>query len=144
VKAALTAAAVNIVFKIAFLYFTTLAQVGLALATSIGAWINFGLILWFGLRAGFMRFDAAFKRAVLKLILAGIALTAALWLAQWPVLALAAGLPAHNVTALLLLGFLGALVYGGAILGLFGKSWLASFWRLPKDTTLASAPPAPE
>src|SRR5437588_1368379 len=74
VKAALTAAAVNIVFKIAFLYFTTLAQVGLALATSIGAWINFGLILWFGLRAGFMSFDAAFKRAVLKLIIAGIAL----------------------------------------------------------------------
>src|SRR4051794_39154984 len=129
VKAALTAVAMNIGFKVAFLYFTTLAQVGLALATSIGAWINFGLILWFGVRAGFMSFDAAFRRAVLKLILAGMVLTAALWIAQWPVLALAAGLPAHNVTALLLLGFLGALVYGGAILGLFGRAWLGSFWR---------------
>jgi putative peptidoglycan lipid II flippase len=131
VKAALIAAAVNIAFKVALLYFTTLAQAGLALATSIGAWINFGLILWFGLRAGFMSFDAAFKRAVLKLVLAGLALFVALWIAQWPVLALAAGLPAHNWTALLLLAFLGALVYGAAIVGLFGKSWLASFWRTP-------------
>ena len=63
-----------------------------------------------------MSFDAAFKRAVLKLILAGVALAAALWIAQWPVLALAAGLPAHNVTALLLLGFLG---------GLYGRK----FWK---------------
>jgi putative peptidoglycan lipid II flippase len=133
VKAALAAVAVNIAFKIAFLAFTALAQVGLALATSIGAWINFALILWFGLRAGFMSFDAAFKRAVLKLILAGIALTAALWIAQWPVLALTAGFPGkHTWLALLLLAFLGALTYGAAILGLFGKAWLASFWRTPR------------
>src|SRR6185295_1620633 len=79
VKAALAAAAVNILLKIVFLTTTVLAQVGLALATSIGAWINFGLILWFGLRAGFMSFDAAFKRAVSKLALAGLALFAALW-----------------------------------------------------------------
>ena len=104
VKAALTAAAVNIAFKVAFLYFTTLAQVGLALATSIGAWINFGLILWFGLRAGFISFDAAFRRAVVKLVLAGVALFAALWIAQWPVLAHDRGIARrHNWIALVLL-----------------------------------------
>lgn len=141
VKAALTAAAVNIALKVGFLAFTTLAQVGLALATSIGAWVNFGLILWFGLRAGFMSFDAAFKSAVAKLILAGVALTAALWIAQWPVLAMTAGFPGkHTWLALLLLAFLGALVYGGAILALFGKAWLASFWRMPREVT-ASVPP---
>jgi putative peptidoglycan lipid II flippase len=147
VKAALSAAGINIVFKIAFLYFTTLAQVGLALATSIGAWINFGLILWFGLRAGLMSFDAAFKRAVLKLIVAGLALFAALWIAQWPVLAMTAGFPGrHTWLALLLLAFIGALVYGGAVLGLFGKAWLASFWRTPResDVTPSSVLPAPE
>ena len=42
VKAALIAAAVNIAFK--FLLMGPLAQVGLALATSIGAWINLGLV----------------------------------------------------------------------------------------------------
>ena len=45
VKAALTAVAVNIALKLVFLYFTTLAQVGLALATAIGAWVNFALIV---------------------------------------------------------------------------------------------------
>ena len=145
VKAALAAAAINIACKIVFLTFTTLAQVGLALATSIGAWINFGLLLWFGLRAGFIRFDSAFKRAVLKLLIAGIALAAALWIAQWPVLAMTAGFPGkHTWLALLLLAFLGALVYGGAILGLFGKAWLASFWRTPKTITPASVPPEPQ
>src|ERR1043165_7116991 len=144
VKAALTAAAVNIAFKVAFLAFTALSQVGLALATSIGAWINFGLILWFGLRAGFMSFDAAFKRSVAKLVLAGLGLTVALWIAQWPVLAMTAGFPGrHTWLALLLLGFIGALVYGGAILGLFGKGWLASFWRTPGLATPASPPPGP-
>src|SRR3954467_4502697 len=133
VRAALSAVAVNVLLKIVFLYFTTLAQVGLALATSIGAWINFGLILWFGLRAGFIRFDAAFKRAVLKLVLAGVALTAALWIAQWSVLAMTAGFPGrHTWLALLLLAFIGALTYGAAILALFGTAWLASFWRAPR------------
>jgi len=42
------------------------------------------------------------------------------------------------------LGFIGALVYGGAILGLFGKAWLASLWRAPSEITPASVPPEPE
>ena len=133
VKAALAAVAVNVALKIVFLLTTDLQQVGLALATSIGTWINFGLILWFGLRAGFMSFDAPFRRDVGKLAAAGIALAAVLWIAQWPVLAMTAGLPGvHNALALVLLGFLGALVYGGAILGLFGKAWLAGLWRTPQ------------
>src|SRR6201986_2969895 len=44
VKAALTGTAVNILCKI--LLMGPLAQVGLALATAIGAWINFILVLW--------------------------------------------------------------------------------------------------
>jgi putative peptidoglycan lipid II flippase len=143
VKAALSAAGVNIAFKIVFLYFTSLAQVGLALATSIGAWINFGLIVWFGLRAGFISFDAAFKRAVGKLVAAGLLLTLALWIAQWPVLAITAGLPhIHNVVALLVLGLIGTLVYGAAIMGLLGKRWLVAFSVSPRMATpRASVPP---
>ena len=45
------------------------------------------------------------------------------------VLALAAGLPAHNLIALMLLGFVGAVVYAGAIFALFGKTWIVSFGR---------------
>jgi len=144
VVAALIAVAFNIALKIVLLYTTDLAQAGLALATSAGAWINFGLILWFGLRAGFIRFDSAFRRDAGKLAVAGIALAAVLFVAQWPVIALAAGLPAHNITALVMLAFLGALAYGAAIYGLFGKAWLVSFFRTPKRITPSSAPPAPE
>jgi putative peptidoglycan lipid II flippase len=143
VKAALAAAGVNIAFKLAFLNFTALAQVGLALATSIGAWINFGLIVWFGLRAGFISFDAEFKRSVGKLIAAGLLLTVALWIAQWPVLAISAGLPhIHNAAALLMLALIGTLVYGAAIIGLLGKRWLAAFSVSPRMATpRASVPP---
>jgi len=89
----------------------------LALATAIGAWVNFALILWFGLRAGFIGFDGDFRRDLGKLAVAGVALAIALFVAQWPILAVTAGLPGvHNVMALVLLGFTGALVYAGAML----------------------------
>ena len=48
-----------------------LAQVGLALATSIGAWINFGLVLWFARRAGLTAFDTALKQSIGKFVVAG-------------------------------------------------------------------------
>jgi len=146
VKAALTAAGVNIAFKVAFLYFTTLAQVGLALATSIGAWINFGLIVWFGLRAGFISFGHEFKRCLARLVAAGLILTVALWIGQWPVLAITAGLPhIHNVVALILLALIGGLAYGAAIVGLLGKRWIISFSPSPRMATpRACAPPEQE
>ena len=144
VKAALAAVAVNVALKVAFLYFTTLAQVGLALATAVGAWVNFALIVAFGLRAGFIGFDTGFRRHLGKLAFAGVALAAALFVAQWPILALTAGLPGvHNVMALALLGFVGAIVYAAAILALFGRAWLRTFFRAPRDVKPSSAPPAP-
>jgi putative peptidoglycan lipid II flippase len=143
VKAALTAAAVNIALKIVLLYTTALAQVGLALATSLGAWINFGLILWLGKRAGFIVFGREFERDVGKLILAGAVLAAALFAAQWPVLVFTAGLPRlHDIAALLLLGLIGALVYAAAVFALFGRAWFAQFWS--GKATSASVPPEPE
>ena len=54
-KAALIGTAVNIVFKIALM--GPLAQVGLALATAIGAWINFILVLFWAARAGYVGAD---------------------------------------------------------------------------------------
>ena len=139
VKAALTAAAVNIALKVVLLYTTDLAQIGLALATSVGAWINFGLLLWFGKRAGFIAFDRDFWRAVSKLMIAGVVLAVALGLLQRPVLGLTGG---HSIPALVLLAAIGAAVYGGAVLGLFGKAWVVGLSR-PKPTS-PSAPPAPQ
>src|SRR5712691_3229546 len=111
VKAALIAVAVNIAFKI--LLMGPLAQVGLALATTIGAWINFALVVWFAWRAGFMRLDAGLVRSLAKLGAAGLALGVALWLAQRPALELFAGRGARDLMGLAILAALGAIVYGG-------------------------------
>jgi len=126
VKAALLAAAVNIAFK--FLLMGPLAQVGLALATSIGAWINLGLVIWFAARAGHITRDEHLRQSVLKLALAGVALAAVLWLCAAPVSRWLSGWNnLHDLAALGVLAALGAVVYGGIVLVLFGSGWLAAF-----------------
>jgi putative peptidoglycan lipid II flippase len=126
VKAALIAAAVNIAFK--FLLMGPLAQVGLALATSIGAWINLGLVIWFGLRAGHVHIDARLRQSAIKLAATGLVLTGVLWLCDGPVQHLVDGLERlHDVAALTLLAAIGGAVYGCIVLVLFGRSWLAAF-----------------
>src|SRR5258708_20071097 len=57
-----------------------LAQVGLALATSIGAWINLGLIVWFARRAGHAAHDKRLRQSILRLTIAGVVLAVVLWL----------------------------------------------------------------
>src|ERR1700688_2804690 len=76
VKAALTGVAVNVALKIALV--GSLAQVGLALATAVGAWINLLLVVGFAARAGYL--DRALTRSLAKFAGAGVVLGAALWL----------------------------------------------------------------
>ena len=56
-KAALTGVAVNVALKIALM--GSLAQIGLALATAVGAWINLLLVMFFAVRAGYLELDRA-------------------------------------------------------------------------------------
>src|SRR5215204_5820709 len=128
VKAALAAASVNIALKVALM--GPLAQVGLALATAIGAWINFGLVVWFAARAGLFGLDDRLKSSIFKVFVAGLALALVLLLAQDPVLALYRSWPRlREEAALATLAIIGALVYGGLIAVLFGRQWLAAFRR---------------
>ena len=62
VKAALTGVAVNVALKIVLV--GSLAQVGLALATAVGAWINLLLVLGFAVRAGYLELDRALMRSL--------------------------------------------------------------------------------
>jgi putative peptidoglycan lipid II flippase len=128
VKAALSAAAVNIAFKI--LLVGSLAQVGLALATSIGAWVNLLLVLWLAKRRGLIGLDPGLGRAVLKILAGGIALGCALWLGQVLVADLVHdGVALRDEARLALLAVTGAVVYGGMVLALFGRQWLEAFRR---------------
>jgi putative peptidoglycan lipid II flippase len=126
VKAALMAAAVNIGFKV--LLMGPLGQVGLALATSIGAWINLGLVMWFAHRAGHARIDARLRQSMLKFAAAGVVLVGILWLCYAPVLQWVAGWHGpRDLAALLILMVVGGVVYGAMVLALFGRSWLKTF-----------------
>jgi len=126
VKAALIAAAVNIVFK--FLLMGPLAQVGLALATSIGAWINLGLVMWFAVRAGHARVDDRLRRSLIKFAAAGIFLAALLWLCKGPTAYLFADWHhVRNVAELFVLTAIGGVAYIAVLLILFGTRWFLVF-----------------
>jgi putative peptidoglycan lipid II flippase len=123
VKAALAGVAVNVALKFALM--GPLAQVGLALATSVGAWVNFLLVLWFASRARMFALDAALMRSLSRLAVAGAALAVVLWLAQRYVpLFFAEWKSLRDEAALATLATIGAVVYGGAVLALFGRDWL--------------------
>jgi putative peptidoglycan lipid II flippase len=128
VKASLTGLAINVFLKI--LLMGSLAQVGLALATAVGAWINLLLVLGFAVRAGYLEFDREFVGALAKFAVTGVVLAAALWLAAKFAPAQLAQLGAlHDVALLLLLIAVGAVVYAGSILLLFGWGWVRSLVR---------------
>ena len=130
VKASLTAVAVNIAFKV--LLMGPLAQVGLALATAIGAWINLLLVLWFAMRAGHFTFDGELRRSVFALAAAGGALAllllvaarpAAMLFAQWPFF--------HDEATLAILATGGGIIYSGTVVGLLGRRWLQNLGKPP-------------
>ena len=126
VKAALVAAVVNIGFKL-FLS-GSLAQVGLALATSIGAWINLGLVIWFAKRANYIHIDERLRRSIGKFTIAGLAMAVTLWFLHAPMLIwMGSGHHLGELVTLVILGTLGAAVYIGVILMLFGQRWLKAF-----------------
>jgi putative peptidoglycan lipid II flippase len=127
VKAALAAVAVNILFKL--LLMGPLAQVGLALATSIGAWINLALVLWLARRAGLFALEPGLRASLGKLAIAGCVLAAVLWLAAPLTAAAFARTALHDEVTLIVLAVLGGLAYGGTAIALFGRSRMRSLLR---------------
>jgi putative peptidoglycan lipid II flippase len=139
VKAALLAAAINIALKVALM--GPLAQVGLALATSVGAWINLSLLAFYARRQGFAVSGAAIGKPVAKLIAAGIVLAAALLAGAYALeRALSDVALFRDETELAILVVLGAVVYGLAVLLLLGRPWLRTLLR---EVTAAADTKAP-
>jgi putative peptidoglycan lipid II flippase len=122
VKAALTGIAVNVALKI--LLMGSFAQIGLALATAIGAWINLLLVLAFAVRAGFLELNRSFGQSLLKFALCGAILAAVLWLVARYSTPYFATMRFHDEITLLLLIGATVVLYGALIFGLFGPRWL--------------------
>jgi putative peptidoglycan lipid II flippase len=108
----------------------SLAQVGLALATAVGAWINLLLVLGFAVRARYLEFERAFLLSLVKFLVIGAVLAAALWLTARFAVAQFAHLGAlRDEAALGLLIVVAGVVYAALILLLFGRGWIASLLR---------------
>jgi putative peptidoglycan lipid II flippase len=138
VKAALIGTGVNIVCKVALMF--PLAQVGLALATSIGAWLNFILVLYFAARARLIVPDAELKIALAKLAAAALVLALALALtAPFVTAMLSSWSRLRDESALAILVIIGAVVYGGLVTAMFGRRWLSLF-RGSAPAPLPSSP----
>src|ERR1700732_2601802 len=128
VKAALIGVAVNVALKIALV--GSLAQVGLALATAVGAWINLLLVIGFAVRARYLVFEKALLGLLVKFLVSRVVLGAALWFAaKFASVYLASISAFRDETALLLLTVVGVFVYAFSIWLLFGKDWLRSLVR---------------
>ena len=138
VKAALLAAAVNIALKVVLM--GPLAQVGLALATSAGAWINLTLLTIFARRRGFA-VSGAGLRPVIRLFLAGAVLAVVLYFGSIVLAKAFSGLPHfREETTLAVLLLIGTIVYAATVLLLLGRDWLATLF---KDVgTAADTPPS--
>src|SRR6195952_2015822 len=110
VKAAITGVAVNVALKLALV--GSLAQVGLALATAAGAWVNLLIVIGFAVRARFLEFERAFLLSLAKFFVSGVVLAAALWFAARFAAAQFAQLSAfRDEAALLLLIVVCSIVY---------------------------------
>ncbi len=138
IKALFVAVVVNVGLKI--LLMDRFAQVGLALATAVGAWINLLLLLLLAARQNLLTLDPRLKQSALKLAIAGAALALALFVCERPIASLLANLSLRDEATLLALAAVGIVVYGGIVLAMFGRQWLAIFRGRMRVTT----PPARE
>lgn len=121
-KAALISVLANILLKIVLV--GPLAQVGLALATAAGAWLNLALLIYAAKRRGFESPGVPVER-VMRLLVAGLVLGVALYFGQMALRPLVSGMPVLREESLLLLLLVsGVVLYGGLVIGLIGRNWL--------------------
>lgn len=122
--AALSGVAVNVALKIALV--GSLAQIGLALATAAGAWINLMLVVFFAVRREHLVIDRGFLQSMVKFATAGAVLAAALWFSsRWLATAMQ-GIALQDEAILGTLIVIGVVVYAALVFALFGKRWLVS------------------
>jgi putative peptidoglycan lipid II flippase len=128
VIAALAGVALNIALKVALM--GSLAQVGLALGTAAGAWLNLMLLIWFARRRGFPKPGEHTLAHGGRIVAAGAALALVLFFAirlLAPYFATMTSL--RDESLLLVLAVLGGVTYLALIWVFLGKKWLRSLVR---------------
>jgi putative peptidoglycan lipid II flippase len=122
VKIAIVAVAANLAMNLAFM--VPLRQVGPALATSLAAVINVGLLGMVLVRRGHLRLDARLRQRSVRMTAAAAAMGVVLWLAQQALFAT----PPHGMAragALAALVAVGLIAYGVATVAFGAADWRA-------------------
>jgi putative peptidoglycan lipid II flippase len=83
VRATIASVVVNIALKIALVWGVHLGAVGIALGTSIAAWVNVGVLVMLARSRGFLTIDRVFVRSLPPTFLATLATGAAALLGAW-------------------------------------------------------------
>jgi len=118
---------VNVLLKV--LLMSPLGHVGLAVATSVGAWINLVMLIVFARRRDLLTLDERAKVVMPQLAVAFSVLALALVASTTAIAMLIPGRLGDKVELVLLIAT-GGLAYGGALAVLFGKRFLADLKRL--------------
>jgi putative peptidoglycan lipid II flippase len=127
VMAALSAAFVNILLKVALM--GPLAQIGLALATAVGAWVNLALLVVAARRYGFRPPDSS-PEGAMRLLAAGVAMGLVLFAGRALIGPMLSGVPWLREELLLaILVLLGGAAYAALVMMLRGRGWLRSLAR---------------
>jgi putative peptidoglycan lipid II flippase len=147
---AIVAIVANVAMNAAFLFGTNLAQVGIALASSLSGWLNALLLAAVLASRGHWLADGRLKSRTLRMAIAALGMSAVLWLAARGLRAELTSTGLTGVAALLGLCMAGALAYAllGALFGVIRLSELKSAMRRepgapPLDLTPADAPGEP-
>ena len=138
----LAAVAINVGVKVAL--YKPLGAPGLAFATSLGAWINLGALVFIALREGAMRPDAIFWKICGAVAIASAALAAVALLGRAPAFAAARAIGHFEaVVGLTLLGLAGLLVYGLVLFALLRAMGVRLQRLRAKPVEPGEAPPQP-
>jgi len=78
-RATVTSIAANIVIKVVLVLGFHLGIEGIALGTALGAWVNVGMLTWYGRRQNLLHIQPAFRRALVPILLAAAAAGAGAW-----------------------------------------------------------------
>ena len=113
-RVTITALACNIALKVLFVWGFGLGIAGVALGTSLGAWINVAILTWLGSRRSLLSLDSNFYRALLPVLVAAAMAAAGAWLGV--VLAGEMQTSLHDAVTLGLAILLGGLGYSAAVL----------------------------
>jgi len=82
-RATVIAMTCNIALKVVFVWGFDLGVAGIALGTALGAWINVGLLTWFGRSKDLLAIERIFVRSLPAALIAALMTGVGAWLGAW-------------------------------------------------------------